>query len=275
MTVLIVILTLLITFAITWLLAKLHILDLIASIFGGYGFIRLLIIVCIFIVTFIVLLDIVGEKVHKAKADFDYKHDFSSVYLTTTTELDGYKKIMKRPYGKELCTLPAGTVIKVEKVKRKKAMTWLESYDIVRSEADENGGADMESRHLYVLIPWIVSDVKQDSYYFSSSNTSDVFSNYYDYIDAVNAQTKENVRVSFLKAIQEKGVAISSSTDVVFLESSKKTHFFLPKEGYFDEFAAEGNSFYYVSNKQKRLLKKIVKTHQKMLDNELRTYFKK
>ena len=59
-------------------------------------------------------------------------------------------------------------------------------------------------------------------------------------IDAVNAQTKENVRVSFLKAIQEKGVAISSSTDVVFLESSKKTHFFLPKEGYFGEFAAEG-----------------------------------
>lgn len=294
MTVAVIIISILITFLITFLLAKLHIFDFIASFSGCGGFviIRLLLVGVVFAVSFFFVSTIVEEKITKAKASYDYKFDLSSVYITTKMELTGYKKILKKPYGREDYKLPVGTVIKVKKFKKKGTITWIEAFEVTgtvnekfysSSELDAEGDVDIESvssdsvdftaRHMYVLIPSLITDIKRDSAYFSSASQSDLFNDYIEYIDFRNMMTEVQVRKDFLTAINEKGIIITTSNDFALYETIKKSHFILPKEGYFEEFVAESGEFLYVSKKQKRALLKIVKAHKKRLKKETRTYF--
>lgn len=258
------IISLVLTFAIVWLFAVLKIFDFIGKITLGCGtsiIFRLLEVVAIFFVSLFIVNRAVEQRVDK--------YDFTTTYLTTKTSLSTYKKIEKEPYGKETGTIQADTVLKLNTAKKKGTVTWLEGYIL------ENG----IPKHVFTLIPDSNFEIKQNGKYFAFNEKSKSFSEYYKRIDNENALTLAKIQSEFLQELANNNITVEYSTDNVLRESIKKSHYFLPKngfsdKGYFGAFKSKtAADFYYIEKKNKRLFKKIVKSYYKKLEKETKPYF--
>lgn len=202
-------------------------------------------------------------------AKFFNQYDFSiPTYITTKEEFPVYEKILKEPYGQEIGTLKADSVIKVEKAKSKKVLTWVEGYVLV----------DGKPEYKTILIPEKVK-IKESGDYFDFNEKSASFSAYYESIDAKNVPILEKIQNDFLAELEENGIEVKFSSDKILKESIKKSHYILPKNGYWDKGffdlyeAKNSDDFFYIEKNHKNRFKKIVNTYYKRLEKEIIPYF--
>lgn len=261
-----VLISLVLTFLITWVFAKLKIFDFIGKITlgcGTFALFRLLEVVAIFIVSFVIVNGIVETHVDK----FDY----TNTYLTTKVDLSIYEKVEKEPYGKEIGTLKTDTVLKLVKKNKKGTVTWLEGYIL------EKGNP----KYIFLLVPDSNFEIKQNGKYFFFNEKSKSFSEYYNRIDNENAVILAKIREAFLSELKTQNIIVEHSASNVLRESIKKTHYFLPpngfsNKGYFGAFKKESsNDFYYTQNENKKRFKKIVYSYYDKLEKETKPYFEK
>ena len=256
-----------ITFIIVFLFAKLKIFDFIGKFSlgcGTYGLFRLLEVVVVFFVTFLIVSSFFDKTLRE---NFDY----SKTYLTTKVELFSYNKIEKEPYGKETGKVRVDTVLKVMNAKKRGSITWLDSYIL------ENNTA----KHVFVIIPDSKIEVKKSNQYYDFNERSRSFSAYYQMIDAKNAVILANIRKEYEAKLNEAHISIEYSASNIIKESIKKTHYFLPKDGYsspgyFGLFKTETSvDFWYIPKENKKLFKKITFFFYKKLEKETIPYFQK
>ena len=274
-----------ITFAITWLFTKLEVFDFIGEVvfnLGRFAFFRHLIIIVLFFVVYCIASAVVEDKLQEAgnkiemswnKAVLEHKQkkeavalkrDFTSIYLTAKNDLGQYDKIVKAPYGKETGTIQTDDVIKVVALKKTKNLTWLEAYAL----------EDDTTKHIFALIPALISDVREECEYFVFRPESTEFEIYYKRIDSKNEEIRKKIIDDFSSELKDGGIEIEHSTDNVLRESIKNTHYIIPAEGYFGRYRTVAETeFYYVDKKQKKALDKIVKKANKRLKTEIITYF--
>ena len=229
---------------------------------GASGIIaHLLLFVLAFVVPFVVSFLLLGK--------FLYQFDFTEpTYITTKEDFPVYEKILKEPYGQEIGTLKADSVIKVEKAKSKKVLTWVEGYVLV----------DGKPEYKTILIPEKVK-IKESNDYFDFNEKSASFSAYYESIDAKNVPILEKIQNDFLAELEENGIEVKSSSDKILKESIKKSHYILPKNGYWDKGffdlyeAKNSDDFFYIEKNHKNRFKKIVSSYYKRLESEIIPYF--
>ena len=203
---------------------------------------------------------------------FVSQYDFSlKTYITTKQDLPTYEKITKTPYGKEIGTLKAGSVLKVEKSKRKKTLTWVEGWILVGDKPE----------YKIILIPAKVK-IKKSCDYYDFSEEDSMFDTYYELIDTKNAVILKKIREDFQADLQKYGLKVEHSSDIVLRESIKKTHTILPKNGYWDkgffglyEVEKGSDEFYYMDKKSEKRFKKLASSYYDRLEKESIPYFEK
>lgn len=203
---------------------------------------------------------------------FVSQYDFSlKTYIVTKQDLPTYEKITKTPYGKEIGTLKAGSVLKVEKSKRKKTLTWVEGWILVGDKPE----------YKIILIPAKVK-IKKSCDYYDFTEEASMFDTYYELIDTKNAVILKKIREDFQTDLQKYGLRVEHSSDIVLRESIKKTHTILPKNGYWDkgffglyEVEKGSDEFYYMDKKSEKRFKKLASSYYDRLEKESIPYFEK
>ncbi|MBO4319444.1 MAG: hypothetical protein J5857_03140 [Treponema sp.] len=203
---------------------------------------------------------------------FVSKYDFSiKTYITTKQDFNTYEKVTKSPYGKENGTLKAGSVLKVEKSKRKKTLTWVEGWILVGDTPE----------YKIILIPEKVK-IKESCDYFDFTEDNPRFNTYYELIDTKNALILKKIREDFQADLQKNGLKVEHSSDNVLRESIKETHSILPKNGYWDkgffglyEVEKDSDEFFYIEKKSEKRFKRIVNEYYDRLEKENIPYFEK
>ena len=130
---------------------------------------------------------------------------------------------------------------------------------------------------LFAFIMQIDANFVND--YFDFNEKSASFTAYYEYIDAKNVPILEKIQNDFLAELEENGIEVKSSSDKILKESIKKSHYILPKNGYWDKGffdlyeAKNSDDFFYIEKNHKNRFKKIVNTYYKRLEKEIIPYF--
>lgn len=232
------------------------ILEVLGGTAGPFGYF-ILIVICV-VIGFFVSFYYVDK--------FVSQYDFSlQTYITTKQDLPTYEKITKTPYGKDIGSLEAGTVLKVEKSKRTKTLTWVEGWILVGDEPE----------YKIILIPKKVK-IKESCDYYDFSKKDSRFDTYYELIDTKNAAILKKIREDFQADLQKYGLKVEHSSDPVLKESIKKTHTILDK-GFFGlyEVAKDSDEFYYMDKKSEKQFKRLVKSYYDRLKKERIPYFEK
>ena len=237
------------------IIEKIGLLDLISQKLGCSGN-------CLFRIIFLVGFFCIVFNITKALI-VPYT-EWSNVYLDTKVELSRYEKVEKKPYGKEIGTIPADTVLKVARSRTKGSITWIEAYVI------ENGKAEKA----VVIIPKVVEVNKSTDFYdYHESNTSKTFEDYYQKINEENKNIKQYYAKKFMEKLEKKGIEIKYSDDNILKESIKETHFIFPSSGYFGEYVPTGNGFYYIDKTNKKEFDKLLNSTTEEYDRNKKEYF--
>lgn len=190
-------------------------------------------------------------------------YDYTTSYITTKQDLPIYEKITKNPYGTQTGTLKTDSVMKVQKAKRKKLLTWIEGYVLEEGKA----------KYTTILIPEKIQ-IKQNCSYFDYNEKSASFKAYYESIDAQNEHILEKIQKDFSAELGQNDIKVEYSANNVLRESIKETHYILSSNGFFKLYEAKNNNdFYYIEKKDKKKFKKIVKAYNKRLKKETIPYF--
>ncbi len=256
------VLGLIIAIVIVVILLATHILDNILNVGGLLG--DIVVLVATFVIAFLFSFYFVDKFV--SQYDFTIK-----TYITTKQDFYTYEKITKSPYGKEKGILKAGSVLKVEKSKRKKTLTWVEGWILVGDTPE----------YKIILIPEKVK-IKESCDYFDFTEDDPRFNTYYELIDTKNAVVLKKIRDDFQSDLQKYGIRVEHSSDNILRESIKESHTILPKNGYWDqgffglyEVAKGSDEFFYIEKKSAKRFKLIAIEYYDRLEKETIPYFEK
>lgn len=247
------------------ILLLMHFTGILGALGGTAGPVGYFILIAIsFVIGFFVSFYFVDE--------FVSQYDFSiKTYITTKQDFNTYEKVTKSPYGREKGILKAGTVLKVEKAKRKKLLTWVEGWILVGDTPE----------YKIILIPEKVK-IKESCKYYDFTEDSPLFNTYYELIDTKNAVVLKKIQDDFQSDLQKYGIRVEHSSDNILRESIKESHTILPKNGYWGqgffglyEVAKGSDEFFYIEKKSAKRFKLIAIEYYDRLEKETIPYFEK
>ncbi|WP_191013935.1 hypothetical protein [Treponema zioleckii] len=261
------------TFVLTWIFAKLKIFDLIAyfaPIRAGLGLFRVFEVLGLFILSFFLFQSVFGGI-----AD---EHDYTYTYLTSRLEVTAFE-YLNRSDKKEFCGMgerrvPADTVLKVINIETDDTYKWIESYILVEGRLKKVYARFYKKG---------IEKLKENNAYWWFNRTSRSFEAYHERAVIENERITARLQSEFAEELEKQEIFINCYDGNFFKKLWLRiTKFCIPGDGYdykssygheykgvFGNFPTADGQLWYTDSKNKKQFKELVEQFYKKLDEQL------